>query len=205
MKKNYILTFLGIIFLLVVFIFVGYFVLHLSSRLIRVIVVAVMIACGISYLLGRLLCFKRINNLHQNGKYHECICVARKVMKWYTSGKNDSGMHLVIAISQFSLSNDEQFWNESEQVVDSRRIAEKCYWRTIFGVVINNQNLLTEQYQLFLAAVQNVQYAELKNRLDLLIGIMNANDETQKKDLVEKAKTIFTNKRIQDYLEQLKF
>ncbi len=201
MKKNYILTFLGIIFLLLTFIFVGYFALHLSGRFIRIIVVAVLVACGLSYLLSGLICNKRLVTLLKSGKYDECIRLARKMMKWFYSGKNDSSLHLTIAVAYFSMINDEEFWRESEQVIAPRKAVEKYYWRTIYGVVKNDIPCVSEQYKAFLA-VQNGKYVDFQNQLSILIEILNTNEEAKKKDLIVKARQTFQNPRIRDYLEQ---
>lgn len=132
-------------------------------------------------------------------EYDKVLSLSNKLQKWFYGGKRDSVYHANYAGVYFMKGDDVRFQDESEQIVDSRFLYAKYFYRTMYYVLYHNETLAKENYNLYLSTSYAAKNPNKVKELELLLKVLSC-DGQEKNAAVDAALAVVKNERMRNFL-----
>ncbi len=156
------------------------------------------IACILSVII-RIVSGKRMRKMMERKEYDKVLSLSNKLQKWFSGGKNDSAFHANYAGVYFMKGDDVAFQDESEQIVDSRFLYIKYFYRAMYYVLYHNETLARENYNLYLSTSYAAKHPNKANELEFLLKVLSC-DGQEKNEAADAALAVVKNGRMRNFL-----
>lgn len=172
---------------------------RLESRIsILITLTPVSIFCILSVIIS-IVSGKRMRKMVERKEYDKVLSLSNKLQKWFYGGKRDSVYHANYAGVYFMKGDDVRFQDESEQIVDSRFLYAKYFYRTMYYVLYHNETLAKENYNLYLSTSYAAKNPNKVKELELLLKVLSC-DGQEKNAAVDAALAVVKNERMRNFL-----